>query len=87
MKNSITKSRPTVKKPPQSTKAAKKPPAKNAATGKKQQPGSSANGIEPNNKSPKLQQKMRSIFSPENSSMSSDSSENEKDTEAPSNSK
>jgi hypothetical protein len=55
-------------------KPAKKPPAKNSTPVKKQpQPSSSATVSEASNKSPKLQQKMRSIFSPENSSMSSDS--------------
>ncbi|XP_046449731.1 histone acetyltransferase KAT7-like isoform X2 [Daphnia pulex] len=75
---------PTKAKPPQPSKkpaaaavpakAVKKPPAKNSTPVKKQpQPSSSATVSEASNKSPKLQQKMRSIFSPENSSMSSDS--------------
>ena len=60
--------------PPAPTKPPKKTPAKNNTPVKKQPlPSSSANGSEGSNKSPKLQQKMRSIFSPENSSMSSDS--------------
>ncbi|XP_045033302.1 histone acetyltransferase KAT7 isoform X1 [Daphnia magna] len=76
--NAAIRAKPT--KPPEKgaaavpTKPPKKPPAKNSTPVKKQsQPSSSANVSEASNKSPKLQQKMRSIFSPENSSMSSDS--------------
>jgi len=79
--------KPPVKKkpPPPPVKVSKKPPAKTASN-KKQQP-SAANDNEGNNKSPKLHLKMRSIFSPENSSLSSDSSEVTKDNSAPTNSK
>jgi len=75
------------KKPaPPPAKVVKKPPAKTALAKKQQQPNS-ANDNEANNKSPKLHLKMRSIFSPENSSLSSDSSEVTKESSVPASSK